>query len=125
MELTEYLLKRSRRAEVAWKELNATAFYAKIADYYFQIESEDNDGNHPYRVQIEESSPQGGTEVLTHLSTSDEPSDAYFLVTNWKSTIAELYVDARRRGSSIERALDEMLERAKGDAPLEEGDMPF
>jgi hypothetical protein len=121
------VLKRSKENRIEWKETGPAAYYTKVGDYIFQVESVDRDGNHPFKIQIE-TPGFNETEILTSLSTSEEP-----FVTpprdDWQITIELLYEEARRRGSSIEKALDTMLTDLERDAPAADkptdDDIPF
>ncbi len=121
-ELAQAILAKSKAGELAWKEANPYAYFVRLGDYYLQVESIDHDDSHPYGVHIEdlESKPLAG------LSTADEAFGSVGPA-NWVNVIAELYGEARRSGSSVERALDEMLDLARKPAVIPPGDedIPF
>jgi hypothetical protein len=121
LELAVRVLQRTEENKLDWKETGGDAFFTRVGDYLFQIESEDGDGNHPYRIQVE--TPDfPHSEVLTSLSTGEELSVR--LRPDWKDVVQNLYNEARKRGSSAERALNEMLD-ALADDPKKEDDIPF
>jgi hypothetical protein len=124
LELAELVLQRSRVDDLQWKETVNDAYFTQVGSYYFQVESEDGDGNHPFKVQIETPAPVG-TDILASLSTSEDPFGDFPPRGDWKILIEELYKEARKRGSSVEKALNEMRDVLTSDRPAGDDDVPF
>jgi hypothetical protein len=123
-QLAVRVLERSKENAIEWKEAGPAAYYTQVGDYIFQVESEDRDGNHPFKIQIEVPA-FNDTEILTSLSTGEDRSVTSAAV-SWKDTIEELFEEARRRGSSVEQALDKMLADLEPDKPpVADDDVPF
>jgi hypothetical protein len=121
LQLAEAVLAKSRAGNIAWSEASRYAYYVPIGNYFLQIQSEDGDDSHPFRVHIEDDE----ANVLATLSTRDEPFGEQTM--DWVNILADLYTEARRKGSSVERALDEMLEVVKQtpSQPKPDEDIPF
>jgi hypothetical protein len=108
LELARAVLAKSRNNEITWSETATQAYFVPLGDYFLQVESVDRDGRHPFEVHLEDAD----FNVMTRLKTSDTPFGPDE-GTDWTSVIADLYEEARRKGSSVERALDELLELVK------------
>lgn len=67
-EIATALLARTHQDDITWKEETPTAFFVKLGNNYFQVESVDGDGNHPYKIQIEEPSPGGDSRPCVHFN---------------------------------------------------------
>jgi hypothetical protein len=119
--LATIVLEKTRSNELEWKEANPFAFYVKLGNYYLQVESEDQDERHPYNVHIEDSN---GIETMLTLSTREEPFGDH-PPANWQGVIETLYKEARSKGSSTERALDEMLAIVEKPTGTRDDDVPF
>ena len=124
LQLATLLLARSKADEVDWTEERPGVFWAKIAGFFAQVESQDADGRHPYLFSIID---RGGHDSLSALSTADEEAFGPFPPQDdWPRVIADLYSEAKRRGSKIQQALDEMLHAAGQEKiPRGDDDIPF
>ena len=124
IELAEALLRESEAETIAWTEEAADEeaperYWTNIANKIIEIASRDGDGRHPFVLTIRDSP----NSVLLRLDTSmmgpisGAPS-------GWQQILEQLYVEARSRGRTLNKALNEIIgeldrkESSRGDIPF-------
>lgn len=99
--ITEALLQKTLTSEIQWerrKYRSGEQFDCSTTDMTITIKSDDNEGNHPFRMIIKN---ENGVE-LERLTSQTHASDEY------SETLRLLWVAARRQALNIDSAIDQL-----------------
>jgi|GEM_PF-5905733 len=116
-QITTKLVDQSRQGQLQWTESEGDSFLTAIANYIVVVGSIDGDGRQPFRISFQDNN---GNVVQEFNSTMEFEDDVQ--ATAWPQILAELYIEARRRGRKFNKMADEInreLDRRSGD------DIPF
>lgn len=119
LRLARAVLEASKNGRIEWKEAEGEdGFFTILAGRALTIRSDDRDASHPFSLWVAESG-----QVLETINTVGESAALGQAFPDWQVLVAELYTEARNRGTRVNQVIDEMLQDLS--QKQQEDDIPF